>query len=90
MENAMRSLILARIAVTALACILAAAVALTAPPLWREALDLFFGWVLMMAGAIVAGVAAAQVAEEVTPPAARAIGRAAFRVARAAYKVARR
>lgn len=79
-----------RVAITVLACILAAAVALTAPPLWREALDMVFGWTLMGAGVAVTSTALRALAEDARPDVARAVGRAAFKVARAAYKIANR
>lgn len=85
-----RTVLVARVAVTVLACILAAAVALTAPPLWREALDMVFKWTLMLAGSVVVAFATDDFVRSVKPDVARAIGRTAFKVARAAYKVARR
>lgn len=85
-----RTVFMARVAITVLACILAAAVALTAPPLWREALDMVFKWTLMLAGSVVVAFAVGDFVDGVKSDVARAIGRNAFKVARAAYKVARR
>jgi hypothetical protein len=80
----------ARVLVTVVACLLAAAVALVAPPFALEVMDLMARWVLMFAAAVFVTLAVDNFVDSVKPDVARAVGRAAFKVARAAYKVARR
>jgi hypothetical protein len=75
-----------RIMVTALVVVLSAAVAVFAPPTFREALDLVAGWTLILSGCVVIGLAV----DDATPFLARLVGRNAFKVARAAYRVANR
>jgi len=75
-----------RIMVTALVVVLSAAVAVFAPPTFREALDLVAGWTLILCGCVVIVLTV----DDATPFLARLIGRNAFKVARAAYKIANR
>lgn len=83
-------MLVARVSVTVLVCILAAAVALVASPFALEVMDLMARWVLLGATTVFVSVALGDFVDGVKPDVARAVGRAAFRVARAAYKVARR
>jgi len=75
-----------RMIVTALVVVLSAAVAVFAPPTFREALDLVAGWTLILCGCVVIVLTV----DDATPFLARLIGRNAFKVARAAYRVANR
>jgi putative flippase GtrA len=79
-----------RFLVTVLACLLGAGVALFAPPLFTEALDMVARWVAWGAVAALVVLTIDEIVYQERPRIARAVGRAAFKVARAAYKVANR
>ena len=79
-----------RFLITVLACLLGAGVAMFAPPLFTEALDMVARWTMWGAVAALLILTVDALVYQERPRIARAVGRVAFRVARAAYKVANR
>lgn len=79
-----------RFLITVLACLLGAGVAMFAPPLFTEALDMVARWLVWAACAALLILTVDEIVYQERPRIARFVGRTAFRVARAAYKVANR
>lgn len=79
-----------RFLITVLACLLGAGVAMFAPPLFTEVLDMVARWLVWAACSTLLVLTVDEIVYQERPRIARAVGRAAFKVARAAYKVANR